>query len=261
MPDLQSLLSASSKPVATTPGYEAKSALEAAAPSTPVTSSDLDKEQSLSPPDKPKEEMMQTPSVVCAPPRGASLPTPATQASAAHEHIHQTSPVVPPEPLKIRPREAALSPDNVSIASTALPYTGARTPLPTPPLHKVTFGGIQEPTPVQPTEERREVKFAPVTYTPDEEEEELPTSARSVGSRFAGASLKLKNWGSKARNDKDRSEKDETPPPQSAPVPSQVQTNGDNKSPLGGFKGLSFWRQKETDDPYHGACISATCGG
>lgn len=227
--------------VAVTPGYEAKSELEAAAPSTPVASTDVVKEESLS----PAGEMPsgQAPKVSALPPRGASLPS----APATAQLPTEDSPTVPPLPLNIRPRETPLSPDAVSVASTTLQYASHATPLPTPPLHNATMGEVQEPTPVQlaQTEPRREVTFAPSPQkaTP----EEPPTSARSVGSRFAGASLKLKNWSGKSKT-----EREEASMPQSAPAASQAQGNGENKSPLGGFKGLSFWRQKDAEDSYQG---------
>ena len=239
MPDLRPLYPFD-RSVSASPGYGSKSDLEAAAPSTPVVANGALGAETKTSDEKNPELSKDQPVVLSAPPRGASLP-PATPevASAPIE----PSPPVPPLPLKIRPRETPLSPDAISVASTTLPYATQTTPLPTSPIQKVTFGNVQEATPPPPAEDRREVKFAPSPRVSLEEEQ--PTSARSVGSRFAGASLKLKNWGNKGKSDA----REDAGMPQSAPV--QLQSQGSSepvRSPLGGFKGLSFWRQKESDD-------------
>ena len=232
------------KSVAATPGYDSKSEQELAAPSTPVTAAEASQVAvTTAAPAANALRPVEQPAIVSAPPRGASLPPATPQAVAA---TNGPSPPLPPLPLNIKPRETPLSPDNISLASTTLPYASQATPLPTPPIQKVTFGELQEPTPIQPMVERREVTFAP---SPQKVmDDETPSSARSVGSRFAGASLKLKNWSSKGKSDQS-----DNSPVQFAPVQSPVQGASEpNKSPLGGFKGLSFWRQKDNEDANQG---------
>ena len=254
--------------VATTPGYQSTSALEAGAPSTPVTllsaevqsretesAANEDQRQRNAPQQPPMKE--QTPTLVSAPPRKASLPSVTTPQMPSEEAQapDTVSPQLPPLPLHIKTKEPLpfagplspsqqepRSPGAESVASTTLPYAFP-TPTHTPPVPAHHFTAeIQEPSPLsQSVDSQRSQANSASAAGNTSQEEEQPTSAKSTSSssKFSNA-MKFKSWASKSSRDRDNA------PPALTNVPAPGSTPSEPvKSPHTGFRGLKFWQKED----------------